>query len=489
MAAWVLALLSLAAGPRADAGPSLDERERVAGQVEDFFDQEVCARYKAGVHALPLAVASPSVGLGLDGLALVSSCSVRPIALSPSSPFQARLVWEVEARDAQGQRCVESGEGEAQLTLEAKRWHWDALQMKTHRRVCRPARRFTEVAAAVGLVVPPVGNETFETGALFQGGLAVRDFDGDGKPDVIAVTARQAYLFHNEGERFSRTPLGPPSPPGSTYAMPVVGDFDGDGWPDVVLLARGEASSNLVFRNAGGALQLAGRLPLGGAFQAGVATDLDGDGHLDLVVLGYPVGPAVDDGLEATNGEVPHFLFGDGKLGFTERPLPPDLQRRRYGLAAIAADITGRGRQEIYVANDYGSHDLWWLDDAGHFHESAGAVGLLDPGNGMSADLGDIDSSGRASLYVANMFSKAGERVIQAAPVDEALRRRLEKFAHGNTLYSPLPDGGFAEHAEALGINRGLWAFGSIFADYDNDGRLDVAVADGFLSQPRRKDL
>jgi hypothetical protein len=118
------------------------------------------------------------------------------------------------------------------------------------------------------------------------------------------------------------------------------------------------------------------------------------------------------------------------------------------------------------------------------------AHGLRDPGNGMSADVGDVNGDGRLDLHVANMFSKAGTRVLAAAAqVRPELKARLDKFAGGNTLYLSRAEGGFDELAQARGVNRGLWAFASIFLDADNDGRLDLAVANGFYSAPNRKDL
>lgn len=106
----------------------------------------------------------------------------------------------------------------------------------------------------------------------------------------------------------------------------------------------------------------------------------------------------------------------------------------------------------------------------------------------MSADVADFDGDGRADVYVANMFSKAGTRVLAATRgLRPELMDRVKKFARGNTLYLAR-DGGFDEVAVATGVNRGLWAFGSVMTDVDSDGRLDVAVANGYLSHPNRRD-
>src|SRR5690606_22590676 len=129
--------------------------------------------------------------------------------------------------------------------------------------------------------------------------------------------------------------------------------------------------------------------------------------------------------------------------------------------------------------------DLYVFDDDGGARNVAKERGLDDPGNGMSADVADLDRDGRLDLYVANMFSKAGTRVLGNTVADAKSKAVLEKFARGNTLYVALDDGGFAERAAELGVNRGLWAFGSVMFDADDDGRLEVAVADGYYSHPK----
>ena len=191
--------------------------------------------------------------------------------------------------------------------------------------------------------------------------------------------------------------------------------------------------------------------------------------------------------LKAENGDPIVLLRGDGKLGF--KAWPQTGLTHRWSLAAMSVDLLGLGRPQLYVANDFGDKDLWRFEPDGGMTNLSPQYALEDPGNGMSVDVGDVDGDGRLDLYVANMFSKAGTRVLAGATTKPAVMARLQKFARGNSLYLSEADGGYTEAGESLGVNRGLWAYGSLLADLDDDGRLEVAVANGFFSHPKRKDL
>jgi hypothetical protein len=477
----------------------LDSREELQDSLESFFDTHLCGPLKQGRFSWPEEAAAPEARLPTEAFISISGCSVRALGFEPTpQAASVRMLFELDGVDHDG--ALRSMRGEAAATLSRPRpgaWRLERLEPTWKQEAIRPEPRFVEQAETAGLVLPKEadGEAAGMQAAMSSGAVAVRDFDADGLPDVLVADPLGLYLFRATAPlRYERTRMKVALPKGAWFSSLAAGDFDSDGDPDVIVTTQtawNADSRSIVLRNDGGVLNAApSKLPAANT-HASVATDFDVDGKLDLVLIHYPMKSQPDDFLAAKDGRPARFFRGKGDFTFEEVSPPRAEQHRRWGLAAVAADLLGEGRPQVYVANDFGDNDLWrfsaeeGLRDVTDAHE-----GLRDPGNGMSADVGDVNGDGRLDLYVANMFSKAGTRVLAAAAqVRPELKARLDKFAAGNTLYLAREGGGFDEVAQARGVNRGLWAFGSIFLDADDDGRLDLAVANGFYSAPNRKDL
>lgn len=469
--------LILAAAPNL---AQLDAQEALNDALEARFDG-ICRGLKAtggrapDTHVEPPSLVEPKL------LRWVKTCSFRALALSgPPRQKTARILWEFDGLTAEGERVTERGEADATLTLKQGGWVFTRFDEARRDVVRRPRARFTEVALEAGLRFPAA-----RTGHLLLGGLAVRDVNGDGRLDVVSTDGTDVVLFTQQaGLHFTPTVISAGHPKMWTSSV-TAADLDDDG--DADLLVTHHPGPVELLRNEQGTLAVVGTVGEPGQWHSAVTADLDQDGHLDVVLLPYPLESAPTNPLEATNGLALQLFRGDGALGFTrwheETAFP-----KRWTLAAVAADLLAQGRPQLYVANDYGSNDLWRFEADGGLANVATSSGVVDPGNGMSADVADFDGDGRPDLYVANMFSKAGTRVLASTKgLPPALMDSVKKFARGNTLYLAR-DGGFVEQAEPTGVNRGLWAFGSVMTDFDNDGRLDVAVANGYLSHPNRKD-
>ncbi|MBE2252808.1 MAG: VCBS repeat-containing protein [Myxococcus sp.] len=481
-AAVLLLLFSTRLALAADPVAALNALEADNDRVEAQFDA-LCGAVKAGHREGPLPITD---------LPWATSCSLRALKLEPAVKGQQRahVLWEVEGRRAAGARA--SLRGEADVVLQRVGPFAISSWADTWREtVARATPRFLERAEEAGLSLPELQVPRRTEAELLAGGLTVRDVTNDGVPELFTVDANEVVRFDRRSAsplRYARSTLY--RFPRAVLATSVTGgDFDGDGDVDLLLTGYPQVTP-VVLRNDGDTFTPA-PLPtrVRGNFVSAVPADFDGDGDLDVAFLPYDLGAGFPwDMLEARDGDRPVFVRGGPGVSFLPWALPARALTPRWTLAGVAGDLLGRGSPQLYLANDFGTNDLYVFLPDGGVQNEATAAGLDDPGNGMSADLGDFDGDGALDLSVSNMFSKAGTRIIAAARVTPALKGRLAKFAQGNSMYLAR-DGGFSEVAVARGVNRGLWAFANLMTDLDDDGQLEVAVANGYLSRPNRRDL
>ncbi len=341
---------------------------------------------------------------------------------------------------------------------------------------------------------------------LALGGLSVVDFDRDGLPDVLAARAGElSLLFQNDGRGgFLPRPL-PPASADEHPAFFLFVDLDGDGREELVgsrptgyegdrayvgLWTRPDGGDAWVHHPRAFALPN----PVGLrrlAVQTVVPFDMDRDGDLDLFFAVY--GSAASRGehyntVDATDGADNHLCENEGGLRFREVSAERGLSGTRYTYVATAFDFDGDGHLDLFEGNDFGPNVLWRNDGRGHFRADTelGFDGV--PAYTMGATLADFDNSGRWSLYISNMSSAEGMRMVPIAPgVGEPMRRTLATIARGNMLYTQRgPGEAWEERGVALGVHDCGWAWGPTFFDADNDGDRDLFVTNGFTSHRDR---
>jgi hypothetical protein len=488
----LLLTLSLAGTPTPrEVMLGIDRQETLNLELEAHFDA-ICAALKSGRHDLSGLVA-PEVRFPIDDFVQVPSCSLRALSVGKvvDGAVTLRVLWDLDGRDAAGHRRSVRAESDGQAVREGKGWKLTRLDTSNAHRVERDAPRFVERSAEVGLVLPELVTPV-SPAAFLSSGLAVRDVDGDGIPDVFVIDRQTLYLFRGKPGLHFAPPVVVARTQGDAILSGVsLGDLDGDGDPDLVLTTWRDRPVRL-FRNDHGTFVEAGKVGRGGQHQGTVLSDLDGDGTLDLAVVSYPLGYAIPSSfLNADNGDPPELWLGNGDFTFRRLPLPESVARHHWSFGGVAADLLHQGGMQLYVFNDYGVKDLYVVGRDGGVSEVSAQYGLNDPGGGMSVDLGDVDNDDRVDIYIANMFSKAGTRIANGVEgeVTAGTHALVSKFVRGNTLFLGQPDGGYADHAVDLEVHRGLWSFASLLADVDNDSRLEVLVANGFISGKKRKDL
>ena len=331
-----------------------------------------------------------------------------------------------------------------------------------------------------------------------SGGVAVFDFDNDGLLDIYLVnsptvatagdprTAR-SELWRNQGDGTfvdvtDKAGVGYPG-----WGMgAVAADFDNDGWDDLYVTCYGP--NKLYHNNGNGTFsdvtEKAGvgdpRWSTGAAF-----ADYDGDGWLDLFVANY-VDVRLDALPEFGKGEScefhgipvqcgPRGLRGSGDSLYHNRRdgtfedvsvkagvSDPD---QRFGMGAVWTDVDGDGRPDLYVANDAGPNYLYKNNGDGTFTDVAlqSGTALSEDGKeqgSMGIAIGDYDHSGGWSIFVTNFSDEYN-----------ALYRHDKGFQFTDVSFA----------SRTARRSNPLVGWGTHFIDYDNDGWVDVFVANGHV--------
>ena len=356
-----------------------------------------------------------------------------------------------------------------------------------------------DVAGAAGLTRPFLAGRSGKDHLLDSAGAGVAflDYDRDGRLDVylpngwrlegrrIVERGRHAlYRGRPDGTFEDRTEEAGVAGEGEWGAGVAAADYDGDGWTDLLVTNFGR---NLLYRNLRD-----GRFE-NVAAAAGVASpgwntaasffDADADGDLDLYVATY-IDCTLDDVLAAVatldwkglekvatgpfglEGARDRFFRQEGGR-FVEATADAGLEDRArgYGFAVRAADFDEDGDLDLYVANDSDANYLYRNDGAGRFQEIGVWAGCGLDANGaaqasMGIAVGDTTGTGSEDIVVTN-FS--------------------EDF---NTLYRNLGGGLFEDVSETSGVGPATYrhlSWGIALADFDSDGDLDLAIANGHI--------
>ena len=365
---------------------------------------------------------------------------------------------------------------------------------------------FVDVTASSGLNFVHVNGSTGELllPEVIGSGGALFDYDNDGDLDLFAVqggslrsdqnasAAAKSRLYRNDFDRTRQvqfTDVTEASRLSVTgYGMgAATGDFNNDGWADLYVTAMGP---NRLLRNNGDGtfsdVTKASGTTDGRWSTSATFFDYDADGWLDLYVAHYVDFAvdmkrgcfAADSARDYCNPAVyapdAHRLFRNNGVGsFTDISSRAGLLRSpARGLGVLAADFTGDGWTDLYVANDGDPNQLWVnRSGTGTFTDEGLLAGVAVNRNGraqgsMGIDAGDVDGDGDDDLFVTNLDNE------------------------GNTLYRNIGRNLFEDRSVEAGVFKlGFTGFGTRFIDYDNDGWSDLVVANGAVRRSRQQAL
>ncbi|UWZ86592.1 FG-GAP-like repeat-containing protein [Occallatibacter riparius] len=338
-------------------------------------------------------------------------------------------------------------------------------------------------------------------------GVAAGDFDGDGFDDLYicqpAGLPNRLYKNHGDGTFEDVTEKAGVGVLDRT-ACALFADFQNRGRQDLLVVC---GSGPLLFLNNGNSTFTLKRdafkfaRPPQGAFTHAAIADYDNDGRLDvyfclyMYYLGleqynYPV-PYYD----ARNGP-PNYLFrnqGDGTFIEATEPAGLNVSNNRYSFACAWGDSNGNGHPDLFIANDFGSSQLYRNNGDGTFKDVSQEAHVESVGAGMGCCWADYDNDGRQDVYVPSMWEAAGQRVSQQrqfhpdAPAN--IRELYQRHARGNALYRNRGDGTFLNVGQSAAVEMGRWSWSSDFWDWDHDGYSDLYVSNGYLTCPQADEL
>jgi enediyne biosynthesis protein E4 len=356
---------------------------------------------------------------------------------------------------------------------------------------------FKEVAEQVGLRFQHYNGMTgkFYLPEITGSGAALFDFDNDGDLDVFLVQGNVlepnakpngtlfGKLFRNDlnpGKTLSFTDVTQKSGIVATgYGMgAAVGDVNNDGLPDLYLSNLG---SNQMYLNKGDGKFVDVTKESGTDDPRWTTSasffDYDRDGWLDLMIVNYADfsvsnNPSCYAATTAKDYCTPRVFRAPGNRLFHNKgngvfedvTTAAGVEKEfGHGLGVVTADFNDDRWIDIYVANDGDHNQLWINQKNGRFVNDALLAGCAVNRNGqaeagMGVDVGDFDGNGTDDIFITHLMDET------------------------NTLYLNLGEGLFEDRTREAGLGmpgRRFTGFGTFFFDYDNDGWLDLFVANG----------
>ncbi len=358
------------------------------------------------------------------------------------------------------------------------------------------------------------------------GGVGIGDFDNDSLPDLFfAGNQVSCQLYRNEGNFEFKDITQTASVTTNRWCTGVsVVDINQDGWDDVyVSVARHPTfpdSRNLLFVNQ--------RTPeptfkeeaerYGLAYE-GFTTqtaflDYDLDGDLDAFLLNTApdtqnpnnLRPAINDGTYPSTDRLFRNEGKDerGQITFADVSQQAGIRYEGLGLGVVVSDLNDDGYPDIYCSNDFISSDILYLNNQdGTFKNVIQTATAHTSLYGMGVDAADLTNDLKVDLLQMDMLPEDNFRQKQMLAGQDYDRKEMSisprynyqlqymrntlQVNVGTNPQTHAPE--FSEMGLLAGLARTDWSWATLLADYDNDGRKDVFITNGYRKNITDRDF
>ncbi|PKN57192.1 MAG: hypothetical protein CVU56_12395 [Deltaproteobacteria bacterium HGW-Deltaproteobacteria-14] len=477
------------------------------------------------VEVRPEPVAAADLGADvaayLRAFAQLEDVSLYVLRFVPSGDAAELTVrYDVRGVTTAGQRRADRGELAVAVKRGAAGWRLASITARSAERLTLASDRqptFVDGTAAAGLDAVPV---TSRAEAIRRGGyaMAVADYDGDRRPDVLLGHFGRSQLLRNTGDGFEDVTDEAGLRGENLVKAAAFADLDNDGHRDLVLIRfipdaaaagvasapctdrGGECHRDLVaYRNNGdGTFAFEGDIltrydEFDRAMPMAIA-DFDKNGLLDIYI-GFPGVRDFTNDLahNPREGElvVNGVWLNDGEWNFSQVP----TESEGFPHAAMVGDLDQDGDPDLVVVDDSGLESPVYLNDgAGKFTRGNEATGIRLRGFGMAAAQADYDGDGLVDVTLTAIDLVDGRRIVNSW-LDRSTGRLRATLADmsttflGNILYRNDGERFVDVTAEAgLGF-AGEAPAGVNFIDYNGDGAPDIYVSNGLWSGAGAQDL
>jgi hypothetical protein len=342
-------------------------------------------------------------------------------------------------------------------------------------------------------------------------GVAVADFNNDGREDLFfagnMVTSR---LYLNGGKlQFTDVTTAAGVETNVWIVGVTVVDINQDGLPDLYLSVAGPNPAkrgNLLFINQGpdkkGVPHFVEMAKAYGLADVGYNTqavffDYDHDGDLDVYILKNALErfnrnimrPKVTGGQAASTDRL---YRNNGNGTFTDVSKEAGITIEGYGLGVAVTDFNQDGWPDLYVANDFLSNDLVWINNRdGTFTNQAATYLKHTSFNAMGVDVADYNNDGLVDVMVVDMLppDNLRRKMMYPGSNDETSRLGASLGYQAEYVRNTLQLGNgarpgksptFSEIGQLAGVDATDWSWAPLFADLDNDGWKDLFITNGY---------